>query len=162
MSLNPLWEVVTPQCAPFKWYGTLSQCYSSPTLWVALGTAVLDLFCVEPGPILCLMGRIRNPTQGAGRDRSCGALVGSQFRWSHDVTWSDRLKGNVSVTYVTLVPWRRERRRHVPFPQLLNNRWVAGSPARWINAVHLLPLILMLWSAAAGCELLYAKVHWLV
>ncbi len=31
-----------------------------------------------------------------------------------DVTRSDRLKGNVSVTYVTLVPWRRERRRHVP------------------------------------------------
>ncbi len=30
-----------------------------------------------------------------------------------DVTRSDRLKGNVSVTYVTLVPWRRERRRHV-------------------------------------------------
>ncbi len=80
----------------------LSQCYSSPTLWVALGTAVLDLFCIEPGPIVYLMGRIRRPTQGAGRGSSCDALVGSQFRRSYDVTWSDRLKGNVSVTYVTL------------------------------------------------------------
>ncbi len=40
---------------------------------------------------------------------------------------SDRLIGNVSVTYVTLVPWRRERRRHVPSPRLLYHRWAAGS-----------------------------------
>ncbi len=46
MSLNPLWEEVTPQCASSKWKGTLSQCYSSPTVWVALGTAVVDLLCV--------------------------------------------------------------------------------------------------------------------
>ncbi len=32
-----------------------------------------------------------------------------------------------SVTYVTLVPWRRERRRHVPSPWLLYHHWVAGS-----------------------------------
>ncbi len=46
MSLNPLWEEVTPQRASSKWKGTLSQCYSSPTVWVALGTAVVDLLCV--------------------------------------------------------------------------------------------------------------------
>ncbi len=46
MSLNRLWEEVTPQCASSKWKGTLSQCYSSPTVWVALGTAVVDLLCV--------------------------------------------------------------------------------------------------------------------
>ncbi len=46
MSLNPLWEEVTPQCASSKWKGTLSQFYSSPTGWVALGTAVVDLLCV--------------------------------------------------------------------------------------------------------------------
>ncbi len=46
MSLNPLWEEVTPQCASSKWKGTLSQCYSSPTVWVALGTAVVDPLCV--------------------------------------------------------------------------------------------------------------------
>ncbi len=46
MSLNPLWEEATPQCASSKWKGTLSQCYSSPTVWVALGTAVVDLLCV--------------------------------------------------------------------------------------------------------------------
>ncbi len=46
MSLNPLWEEVTLQCASSKWKGTLSQCYSSPTVWVALETAVVDLLCV--------------------------------------------------------------------------------------------------------------------
>ncbi len=46
MSLNPLWEEVIPQCASFKWKGTLSQYYSRPTLWVALGTAAVDLLCV--------------------------------------------------------------------------------------------------------------------
>ncbi len=34
-------------------------------------------------------------------------------------------------TYVTLVPWRRERRRHIPSPQLLYHRWAVGSPA-WL------------------------------
>ncbi len=52
---------------------------------------------------------------------------------------SDRLIGNISVTYVTLVPWRRERRRHVPSPRLLYHRWAAvprlGSSAKtWICA----------------------------
>ncbi len=38
---------MTPQCASSKWKGTLSQCYSNPTVWVAkLGTAVVDLPCV--------------------------------------------------------------------------------------------------------------------
>ncbi len=52
---------------------------------------------------------------------------------------SDRLIGNVSVTYVTLVPWRRERRRHVSSPRLLYHRWAAGprlssSAKTWICA----------------------------
>ncbi len=46
MSLNPLWEEVNPQCASSKRKGTLSQCYSGPTVWVALGTAVVDHLCV--------------------------------------------------------------------------------------------------------------------
>ncbi len=29
--------------------GHASQCYSSPTVWVALGTAVVVLLCVESG-----------------------------------------------------------------------------------------------------------------
>ncbi len=69
MSLYPLWEEVTPQCASSKRKG-----YPSPTVWVAQGTTVVDLLCVEPGPIICLIGRIRRPTQGRGS--SCGALVG--------------------------------------------------------------------------------------
>ncbi len=76
MSLNPLWEEVTPQCASSKRKGHASQCYPSPTVWVAQGTTVVDLLCVEPGPIICLIGRIRRPTQGTGRGSSCGALVG--------------------------------------------------------------------------------------
>ncbi len=60
----------------FQAEGHASQCYPSPTVWVAQGTTVVDLLCVEPGPIVCLIGRIRRPTQGAGRGSSCGALVG--------------------------------------------------------------------------------------
>ncbi len=79
---NPIWEEVTPQRASSKRKGMLSQCYSSPTVWVALGTAVFDLLCVETGPIVCLIARISRPAQGAGRGSSCGALVGIPIRWS--------------------------------------------------------------------------------
>ncbi len=46
-------------------------------------------------------------------------------QWSK-VLFSDESKfcisfGNVSVTYVTLVPWRRERRRHVRWPTKLGS-----------------------------------------
>ncbi len=60
----------------FQAEGHASQCYPSPTVWIAQGTTVVDLLCVEPGPIVCLIGRIRRPTQGTGRGSSCGALVG--------------------------------------------------------------------------------------
>ncbi len=60
----------------FQAEGHASQCYPSPTVWVAQGTTVVDLLCVEPGPIICLIGRIRRSTQGTGRGSSCGALVG--------------------------------------------------------------------------------------
>ncbi len=59
----------------------LSQCYPSPTVWVAQGT-VVDLLCVEPGPIVCLIGRARRPTQGTGGGSSCGALVENPFHQS--------------------------------------------------------------------------------
>ncbi len=35
----------------------------------------------------------------------------------HDITRSDRQIGNISVTYLTLVPWWREWRHYVPMPQ---------------------------------------------
>ncbi len=60
----------------FQVEGHASHCYPSPTVWVAQGTTVVDLLCVEPGPIVCLIERIRRPTQGTGRGSSCGALVG--------------------------------------------------------------------------------------
>ncbi len=156
MSINPLWEEVTLQCASSKRKSMLSQCYSSPTVWIALETAVVDLLCVARSYSLpyrkdqeAYTGRWRGQLLWCfGKDPNSSVT---------DVTLSDRLNGNVLVMYVTLVPWRRERRRHVPSPQLLYHRWAAGSPARllsesMINAVHLLPLILTLWSAAAGCN----------
>ncbi len=76
----------------FQAEGHASKCYSSPNVWVALGTAVVDLLWT------------RRPTQGTGSGSSCGLLVGSQFHQPSDVTQSYRLKGNVSVTYLTLVP----------------------------------------------------------
>ncbi len=84
--------------------GHASQCYSSPTVWVALGTAIVDLLCVEPGPMVCLIGRIRRHTQGTGRGSSGGALVRIPILRSSNMTQSDRLIGNVSVTYVNLIP----------------------------------------------------------
>ncbi len=52
-----------------------------------------------------------------------------------DMTLSDRLNGNVSVTYVTLFSWRKEWRCHLPSPQSLYHSWAARSPARllWEN-----------------------------
>ncbi len=66
-------------------------------------------------------------------------------RWTGQLLWRfgrdpnlsvirrDRLKGNVSVTYVILVPWRRERRRHILSPQLLYHRWAARSTAQLLS-----------------------------
>ncbi len=76
------------------------------------------------------MGRIRRPTQGAGGGISFGADHNSLVT---DMTCSYQLKGNMSVTYVTLVPWRREWRCHVPLPQSLYHSWAAGSPARLLS-----------------------------
>ncbi len=134
MSLNPLWEEVTPQCASSRLKGTLSQCYPSPTVWVAQGTAVVDLLCVEPSPIAPDVPYRKDQDAYTGRWR--GRFGRDPNSSVTDVTRNDRLKGNVSVTYVTLVPWRRERRCHVPSPQSLYHSWAARSP----NAVHLLQL----------------------
>ncbi len=60
----------------FQAEGHASQCYPSSTVWVAQGTTVVDLLCVEPGPIVCLIERVRRATQGTGRGSSCGTLVG--------------------------------------------------------------------------------------
>ncbi len=134
----------------------LSQCYSSPTVWVAIGTAVVDLLCVEPGPIIYLRKDQEAYTErGKGQVLWCfGRDPNSSFT---DVTRSDRLNGNVSVTYITLVPWRRSlqvmSRRHGCCTMAEGPGHRLGSSAKaWINAVHLLPLILPLWSVAAGCN----------
>ncbi len=56
--------------------------FKSYCLLVALGTAVVYLFCVEPGPIVCLIRRIRRSTQSAGEGSSNGALIGIPIRQS--------------------------------------------------------------------------------
>ncbi len=60
----------------------LSQCYPCPTVWIPRGTVVVDLLCVEPGPIVCLMGRVRRPTQVDEGGSSCGTLLGIPIRLS--------------------------------------------------------------------------------
>ncbi len=49
------------------------------------------------------------------RGSGCGAFHGPLCR--HDITCSDRQIGNISVTYITLIPWWREWSRYVPMPQ---------------------------------------------
>lgn len=49
---------------------------------------------------------------------------------------TDRLKGNLSVTYVTLVPRRRKLRLYIPSPHLLCPAGAARSPA-WILSENL-------------------------
>ncbi len=100
MSLNSLWEEMTPQCASSRWKGALSQCYPNPTVWVARGTAVVNLLCVKPGPIVCLIGRTRRPTHGTGGGSSCGALLGIPIRRSPTWCLGSLLQGT-RVTYVT-------------------------------------------------------------
>ncbi len=157
MSLNPLWEEVTPQCASFKWKGTLSQCYSSPTVWVALGTAVVDLLCVARS--------YRLPYR---KDQE--VYTG---RWKGQLLWRFGRDPNSSVIRRDSEwPTERERLGYVCNPRSLKEgtetsrpvatvavpplggRVSGSAPQRknMINAVHRLPLILTLWSAAAGCN----------
>ncbi len=63
----------------------LSQCYSSPTVWVAIGTAVVDLLCVEPGPIIYLRKDQEAYTE----------------RWTGQVLWRFGRDPNSSFTDVT-------------------------------------------------------------
>ncbi len=48
----------------------------SPTVWVAQGTTVVDLLCVEPGPYRLPYRKDQEAYTGTGRGSSCGALVG--------------------------------------------------------------------------------------
>ncbi len=64
-----------------------------------------------------------------GRHNACSRIWGWADCGCKKITWSCYFKGellwwweNVSVTYVTLVPWRRERRRHVGWPTKLGSR----------------------------------------
>ncbi len=73
-----------------------------------------------------------------------------------NMTRVDRLKGNISVTYVALVPLRREWRLHVPPPLLLYHPRGIGSLVRLLSENLLMRctccLLLALRSEAAGCN----------
>ncbi len=162
----PLWEEVTPQCASSKRKGTLSQCYSSPTFWVALGEAVVDL---------CVVRSYRLPymkDQEAYTGRWKGQLL---WHFGRDPTFGGR------PTWLGVTDWKGTSwlRMYPSFPEWGNGDVMSlchsyctnaelpghqlGSSAKaWINAVHLLPLILTLWSTAARCKLPHANVHWVI
>ncbi len=61
-----------------------------------------------------------SPHSDVFRKRATKPLLNQRQRQKR-LTWAVEKK-NVSVTYVTLVPWRRERRRHVGWPTKLGSR----------------------------------------
>ncbi len=80
----------------------------------------------------------------------------------HDITRSNRQIGNVSVTYVTLVPWWREWRCYVPMPQswtiagLHSFSLLSVKPNEWM---HLLPFITVCTGSGAGRQNPLANIH---
>ncbi len=83
----------------------------------------------------------------------------------HDITRSDRQIGNVSVTYITLIPWWRERRRYVPMPQ----SWtiagclglVLGSSAEnLMSGCTCRPFIPVCTGSGSGMQNPLANIHW--
>ncbi len=62
---------------------------------------------------------------------------------------TDWLIGNVLVTYLTLVSWRRKRRRNVPSPQLLYHRCTAEAHSLSSSAKN--------WCAFACTLLVYPR-----
>ncbi len=81
-----------------------------------------------------------------------GVFIGIPLRqslWRY--TEHDWLIGNFSVTYVTLVPWRRELWCNIPLPRLLYHGCTAGgtvSAPQWKTDVRLFTL--SLYTRAAG------------
>ncbi len=73
---------------------------------------------------------------------------------------SDRLIGNVLVTYVTLIPWRREQRRHVPSPRLLYHHWADPGRKTWTAPVAYLYLRCDQWQldAIIACQCALARL----
>ncbi len=142
----------------FQAEGHASQCYPSPTVWVAQGTTVVDLLCVEPGPIVCLIGRIRRPTQGTGRGSSCGALVGipisSVIR--RDSEWPTERERLGYVCNPRSLKEGTETSRPVATVAVppLSCRVTGSAPQRKheLMRCNLSALILTRWSAAAGCN----------
>ncbi len=109
--------------------------------------------------------RLSNICMPQGRDGVQVVALSIRPLCRHDITRSDRQIGNVSVTYVTLVPWWRERRTLCPHATILNHRWVSGTRS-WLLSVkpdqwmHLSPI----YTRVHGEWLRYAnstsQFHW--
>ncbi len=124
-----------------------------PNLHPVVMTTVTGLFGASPG------------LHQRGVQEACTGHWKVQHPWSSgrdsylsvtDMTRGDRLKGNISITYVALVPLRRERRLHVPPPLLLYHPRGVGSLVRLLSENLLMRctccLLLALRSEAAGCN----------
>ncbi len=126
----------------------LSQCYPIVLLNGFWGTAVIDTLCVCPVP----------PSLSKGvQEAYYRALERGQLLWhfgrdsyssvSPTYVERDRLNGNISVTYVTLLPskreWRRTSRRHSRWTRLMLLPYLFGFSTktwRWkAPAAHYIP-----------------------
>ncbi len=143
-----------PQRSGYKWNGIRFPSVIQ-SHWVGSATTtVTGLLGASPG--LHQRG-VQEARTGHWKGQHPWSFGWDSYLSVTDRTRSDRLKGNVSVTYVTLVPWRRERRLHVPPPQLLYHPWAAGSLVRRLSQNLRMRctcclVILALRSMAAGCN----------
>ncbi len=79
--------------------------------------------------------------------------------------WKCDIVQNVSVTYVTLVPWWRERRRYVPMPQSWTTAGCLGlvlgsSAENLMSGCTCRPFIPVCTGSGSGMQIPLANIHW--
>ncbi len=100
-----------------------------------------------------------------GCDRGQVVALSMDPKCRHYITRSDQQIGNVSVMYVTLIPWWRERRHYVPMPQSWTiaecQGHVLGSSAENLRSgctCHL--FIPVCTGSGSGMQNPLANIHW--
>ncbi len=119
--VSPLRRMWLPLCFQLGvGFPSVTHCTEQQWMYLCLSTVISSV----PTGLGGLAG-LRRALEGVSNS---GVFIGITFML---VTWRyvkrDWLKGNVSVTYITLIPWSRERRRIIPSPQLLYHRCTAGA-----------------------------------
>ncbi len=109
--------------------------------------------------------RLSNICMPQGRDGVQVVALSIRPLCRHDITRSDRQIGNVSVTYVTLVPWWRERRRYVPMPQSWTTAGCLGlclgsSVENLMSGCTCRPFIPVCTGRGSGMQIPLANIHW--